>query len=63
VWNLELVGESRNFDPIDLMHISTRFADIYRFYSTGLTTKCWGLADVLTNCISVVIVTMATYVL
>jgi hypothetical protein len=45
-WNLELVGESREIDRLDLMQISKRFGDIYRFYSTGLATRCCGMPDV-----------------
>ena len=40
------VGESRNFDQLDLLQISKGFADIYRFYSTELKTIYWGWFDV-----------------
>ena len=39
------VGESRNFDPLDLLQMSKRFAEYYRFYSTELTTICCGRSD------------------
>ena len=43
------VGESRNYDRLNLMQISKRFADIYRFYSMGLATTYCGKSDVAKN--------------